>query len=137
MKRIPLLLITIAFVCSLMSGCVTYPDYGRLVIDDANVRVKVAFSDNDRRLIHNYYKKKHKKMRRGPRKKDRLPPGLQKQLAGRGKLPPGLQGRYLPYDLERRLSRLPRRYVRQRIGEDIVLIEVTTRVIVDIIYTGY
>ncbi len=138
MRRSVIFFVFITFILSLIPGCATYPDYGRVEIEDENVRMSVEFSDHDRNLIRKYYKKKHKKMPPGLAKKKKLPPGLQKQLARKGKLPPGLQGRYLPGDLERRLPRLPGGYVRQRIGDDIVIIEVMTRIIVDIIYrAGY
>ena len=132
-----IMFIAIPLLCvSFFSGCATYPDYGRVEVQDENVRVSVEFSDNDRHLIRNYYNKKHKKMPPGLAKKNKLPPGLQKQLVKKGKLPPGLEGRYLPHDLDQRLSGLPRGYERQKIGDDIVLIETMTRLIVDIIYGG-
>ena len=136
-----IMFIAIPLLCVyFFTGCTTYPDYGRVEVGDKNVRVSVEFSDNDRNLIRNYYKKKdkkkHKKMPPGLAKKNKLPPGLQKQLVRKGKLPPGLEGRYLPHDLDQRLSRLPRGYERQKIGDDIVLIETMTRLIVDIIYGG-
>jgi hypothetical protein len=59
-----------------------------------------------------------------------LPPGLAK----RDRLPPGLQGDALPYELERKLSRLPSSYVRVRIGQDIVLMDRNTRVVFDVVY---
>lgn len=53
-----------------------------------------------------------------------LPPGLEKQLRERGTLPPGLQKRCepLPYDLDRRLPRLPYGYRRVVIGTDILIV---------------
>jgi hypothetical protein len=39
----------------------------------------------------------------GLAKRDRQPPGLERQLSERGRLPPGLQKRALPEDLEARL----------------------------------
>jgi len=45
-----------------------------------------------------------------------------------------LQYEPLPYDLDRRLSRLPSSYVRVRIGQDIVLMDGRTRVVLDVIY---
>ena len=74
--------------------------------------------------------KKGKRVPPGLAKKNKLPPGLAK----RDRLPPGLQGRYLPDDLERRLRRLPDKYVRVKVGTDIVLMDRNTRVVFDIIY---
>ena len=138
MKRMTTFFVICIVTLSFLTGCATYPDYGRVEIGDENVRVSVEFSDNDRQLIRNYYNKKHKKMPPGLAKKNKLPPGLQKQIVKNGKLPPGLEGRYVPHELDQRLSRLPRGYVRQKIDDDIVIIEVMTRLIVDIIYgVGY
>lgn len=111
---------------------------GRVAIQDRNTRIEVAFNDQDRKYIREYYqreyKKRHKKgMPPGLAKRDRLPPGLQKQVQRNGKLPPGLEGRALPRELERRLSRLPANYVRIQVGTDIVLMDRRSRIAVDVI----
>ncbi len=68
----------------------------------------------------------------GLAKRDTLPPGLAMQLERNGRLPPGLEGRALPADLE---SRLPTRAGTKRVilDNDVVLIEEGTRVILDIL----
>jgi hypothetical protein len=67
----------------------------------------------------------------GLAKRDKLPPGLQKQIERNGTLPPGLAKRGLPDDLR---GRLPRRTGRDYrvVGNDIVLIETATNLILDI-----
>ena len=115
-------------------GCATYPDYGGVEIRGEDIRIKVAFSDKDRRLIRSHYKSKYKKLPPGLAKKDKLPPGLEKQLRRKGKLPPGLHHRLLPSELIQKLSPLPRGYIRINVGGDVMLIDEITRVIVDIIY---
>jgi hypothetical protein len=137
MKNIIYIFISIIFALSFITGCATYPDYGGVVIQDENVRVKVEFGEKDRRLIRQHYAGKHKKYKKTPpglAKKKKLPPGLQKQLVKRGKLPPGLQGRGLPYDLERQLSPLPRGYVHMKVGGDVIILNEKTRVVVDVVY---
>lgn len=137
MRKIYCIFISMIFAFSYIAGCAGYPEYGGVEIQDENVRVKVEFGENDRRLIHQYYAGKHKerkKMPPGLAKKKELPPGLQKQLVKRGKLPPGLEGRFLPPDLERQLSPLPGGYIRMSVGGDIVLLDRATRAIADIIY---
>ena len=140
MKSFIYIFVSIIFTFSFITGCAHFPEYGGVVIQDENVRVKVEFGENDRRLIHKHYagkhkkQKKHKKMPPGLAKKKKLPPGLQKQLSKRGKLPPGLEGRFLPHDLERQLSPLPGGYIRLKVGGNILLLNKATRVIVDIIY---
>ncbi len=60
-----------------------------------------------------------------------LPPGLQKHIDRTGQLPPGLQKRALPSDLR---GLLPRRAGQdfRVVGNDIVLIETATNLILDI-----
>jgi hypothetical protein len=60
-----------------------------------------------------------------------LPPGLRKHIERTGQLPPGLQKRVLPGDLR---SRLPHRAGQdfRVVGNDIVLIEIATNLVLDI-----
>lgn len=129
-----------AVLCAafLLVGCENMPQIGtsgKVVVKDKDTTVAVVFSDRDRQLIKEYYSGKSKKKKKTPpglAKKDKLPPGLEKQLKKNGELPPGLQGRGLPDDLESKLSKLPAGYVRVVFGTDIVLENTKTRVIVDI-----
>lgn len=69
----------------------------------------------------------------GLAKRSSLPPGLQKQYDKNGRLPPGLAKRDLPDDLR---SKLPRRTEDQdvvEVGNDVVLIDRATGVILDTI----
>ncbi|UCH46212.1 MAG: hypothetical protein JSV11_05805 [Nitrospiraceae bacterium] len=139
MKQLSYILITVIFLSALLTGCASFPQMNSGVFGVAtdDMQVQVAFGDNDRRLIHDYYrhkKIKHKKMPPGLAKKGKLPPGLQKQLRKKGKLPPGLAKRHLPHELEDRLTPVPRGYVRLKVGGDIVLMDKETEVIVDIIH---
>jgi hypothetical protein len=143
MRNFFYIFISMIFAFSFVAGCETFPDYGGIVLQDENVRVKVEFGEKDRRLIRQHYEGKHKKYKKqkkykktppGLAKKKKLPPGLQKQLVKRGKLPPGLQGRGLPHDLKRQLSPLPRGYVHMKVGGDVIILNEKTRVVVDIVY---
>jgi len=123
------------------SGCQTinrilHIDSGSLEISRDDLYLEVGFSDHDRRMIREYYghKGKKKKMPPGLAKRDTLPPGLQKRLDSGHPLPPGLQGRDLPYDLEEDLTELPRGYVRLRVGGDIIIMNRKTDVVIDIIH---
>lgn len=64
-----------------------------------------------------------------------LPPGLQKHLVRNGTLPPGLQKRLQPFpaELDRRLPRLPRIWVRVILGRHAILLERRTNRILDLI----
>jgi hypothetical protein len=105
--------------------------------------VERVFSAVEKAVIEAYYRdrgaaahakgKKDKGLPPGLAKRDRLPPGLEMQLERRGRLPPGLEKRALPDDLARRLG--PRRdgAVRHVVGRDVVLVDVATGVILDIL----
>ncbi|GMR04081.1 MAG: hypothetical protein BMS9Abin22_617 [Gammaproteobacteria bacterium] len=110
----------------LVSGCATHTlTSGRIVLQDEDNVIDVSISDRDRVLIRDYYKKyKKKKKRKG------LLPGLAK----RDTLPPGLRGEPLPRALENTLSPLPSSYVRVVVGQDIVLMNKKTRVVLEVIY---
>ena len=66
-------------------------------------------------------------------KKKGLPPGIAKKLERGGTLPPGIAKRFLPDDLEGELPPPPRGYERTIIGTDVVLVEIDTGKIADII----
>lgn len=69
----------------------------------------------------------------GLAKKDQLPPGLQKQLKRNGHLPPGLEKKALPGDLAARLPRAPKGTERVLIGNDVVLLDKKSQLILDIV----
>lgn len=133
------ILLTCLFVFAL-GGCVhaPYSTSGRVVVQDDHGMIDITFSDHDRELIREHYGHKHKSNKKslppGLAKKNKLPPGHQKQLVRRGQLPPGLQHHRLPNELERRLSRIPDGYIRVKIGGSFVLFNENTRVILDVIH---
>ena len=67
--------------------------------------------------------------------RDRLPAGLERQMLRNGSLPPGLEKHLhpLPLDLEHLLPELPEGVVRVIIGVDIVLVDKTSNIILDIV----
>lgn len=123
----------VVFLALAVSGCATHAaTSGRVVIKDERTTVDIRFSDHDRMLIEDYYKKNRRGLPPGLAKRNGLPPGLAK----RDSLPPGLQYSPLPAELEARLTPLPSTYVRVRVGKDIVLMDGKTRVILDVIYSA-
>ncbi len=91
-------------------------------------------SATERALIGDYIKKakvKHKGLPPGLAKRQYLPPGLQRHIERTGRLPPGLEKRRLPGDLR---ALLPIRSGQdfRVVGNDIVLIETATEVILDV-----
>lgn len=93
------------------------------------------YRDHDRD-IRGWYGDHQSNLPPGLAKKDRLPPGLEKQLVRRGELPPGLQKRLqpCPEDLERRLPPPPPDCAHVLIGGHIVLLNRRTNIVVDIFH---
>lgn len=101
---------------------------------DRYADTRVVFVDRDAAYIRDYYR---------PRHPHGYPPGLAKQ----GKVPPGQAMKMrrgepmpnefrwtpLPRDLEQRLSPLPDGYVRVVVGADIGIMNLRTRVVVDML----
>ena len=93
------------------------------------------YMDRDRD-IRGWYDEHQSNLPPGLAKKDRLPPGLERQLVRRGELPPGLQKRLqpCPEDLERRLPPPPPDCEHVVIGGHIVLLNRRTNIVVDIFH---
>jgi Ni/Co efflux regulator RcnB len=133
------------------------------VLADSNVATEIAkeavhivFTETEKKVIREYFedtgyggyseetqessqgggkkgKKSKKGMPPGLAKRKELPPGLQRHLERNGTLPPGLQKKALPSDLQSRLPREPRGYERVIVDTDVLLVETATGVIRDII----
>jgi len=75
--------------------------------NEVAVAVEV-FRESDRELIRNYFSGNRKGLPPGLAKKEKLPPGLEKQLRRNGRLPPGLEKHVTPFpvELEQRLPPL-------------------------------
>ena len=125
-------------------------------ISDSAVDVgQAVFSELERNLIRDYYRARHsgdggegrhskhhqqKKGKESNGKKQKnahkgpkgLPPGIAMKLQRGGELPPGIAKKHLPGDLEDRLP--PRsRYRRMELDGQVVLVDIATEVIMDII----
>ena len=70
----------------------------------------------------------------GLAKRDRLPPGLERQLQRNGRLPPGLEKKPFPAHLRAQLPAPLQGTERVIIGNDAVLIDIATNVVLDILY---
>ena len=94
-----------------------------------------VFTTQERTIITEWFGSRRGGLPPGLAKRDRLPPGLEKQLRERGTLPPGLQKKVqpLPIELERQLTRLPTGYRRVVIGNNVILMNATTALIYDIV----
>jgi len=122
-----------AAVMPVLVGCETGPRYGEVAVRDPHYSVRVVFADHDRRLINDYYAPRYKSLPPGLAKKDRLPPGHAWRARPNQPIHEDARWRYLPNELDQRLSRLPPEYARVIIGTDVVIMNVRTRVVVDIL----
>ncbi len=114
--------------------------------------VEVIFKEIERQIIREYFggdaddtakgrggKKKAKRGRGGGgrppglAKREKLPPGLERQLVKNGTLPPGISKRALPPGLAARLGPIPTGTERVIVGGDVALIDIATGVIIDIL----
>jgi len=93
------------------------------------------YRDRERDL-REWYDEHENNLPPGLAKRDRLPPGLEKQLVRRGTLPPGLQKRLqpCPEELERRLPPPPPECAHVLIGGHIVLLNQRNNIVVDILH---
>jgi Ni/Co efflux regulator RcnB len=98
------------------------------------VHVEVIFTDEEIRIIRAYYESNgyHGKGH-GKGKHKGLPPGIARNLQRGKPLPPGLAKQALPYELQRRLPRPPYGYDRIVVGGKILLIELATQIVRDVL----
>jgi hypothetical protein len=93
------------------------------------------YREHDREL-HEWYRAHYSNLPPGLAKRDRLPPGLERQLVVRGTLPPGLQKKMTPCpaEVERYLPPPPVGYVHTVIGGNIVLVNRKTFFVLDVFH---
>ena len=94
------------------------------------------YRDRDREIIRGWYDSHESNLPPGLAKRDRLPPGLEKQLVRRGTLPPGLQKRLqpCPEELVRRLPPPPPECAHVLVAEHILILNRRTNLIVDVLH---
>ena len=139
---------------------------GDVVKDIAKKAAEAAFSEAERQAIEKYYevtapirgkeyemdhddeddytnnkkrsggKKKDKGKGKGKNKRKELPKGIAKKLERGGTLPPGMAKRGLPENLEKQLPSAPKGYERIMSDGQVVLADIATGVISDIINLG-
>jgi len=105
------------------------------------VGISVVFSDKEISVIQAWYREQHDiarhhggggKVGNGKGSKG-LPPGIAKNLRAGKPLPPGIAKQALPSDLLHRLPPPPRGYERIEIAGKILLVEIATQVIHDVL----
>lgn len=94
-----------------------------------------VFTREEVTVINRYFTENRSGLPPGLAKRDRLPPGLERQLQRNGTLPPGLQKKVqpLPPDLERRLRVLPTGWRRVVIAGNVIMMNEKTAAIYDVV----
>lgn len=92
---------------------------------DARVAMVAGFSTRDRLTIEEYFEKQ----RNAAGKRESLPSGFSPQ----DRLPASIHGQPLPRTLESRLTVLPDAYTRLQVGQDVLLMERESRVVLDLL----
>lgn len=107
--------------------------------------VKASFDELERQMIYKYfgehtayreeqnYEHEHDYKKKGNSKKKGLPPGIKMKLERGGTMPPGIAKRYLPDDLDHQLPPPPHGYERTIVGNDVLLVDIDTGKIADIV----
>ncbi|MEE8495196.1 MAG: anti-virulence regulator CigR family protein [Xanthomonadales bacterium] len=112
---------------------------GLPVSQAGEVGISVVFSDNEIRVIQAYYHdhaiiQDHAKTQKYKGKKPHgLPSGIAKNLQRGKPLPPGIAKQYLPQGLHEALPTPPSGYERIIVGGKVLLVEIATGVIHDIL----
>jgi hypothetical protein len=103
--------------------------------DGERGEAKYYFQARDREVVTTYYTKHGRGLPPGLAKRNgNLPPGLEKQLQRNGSLPPGLDRKMepCPVEITRELPPLPPDYRRGVVGASIVVFNVRTNIVVDV-----
>ena len=109
--------------------------YGHEKHDRDDDRDRGYYRDHDREL-HDWYRAHYNNLPPGLAKRDRLPPGLERQLVVRGTLPPGLRREMhpCPAEVESYLPPPPAGYMHTIIGGHVVLVNRRTFFVLDVFH---
>lgn len=99
----------------------------------ADFDVSIRFSSKEISLIHEFYRNYHTDRKGGKKGAKPLPPGIAKNLARGKPLPPGIAKQALPHALIVKLPPAPDGYERIIVAGKILLVEIATQVVHDIL----
>jgi hypothetical protein len=101
----------------------------------SSIGVEVAFTDDEIRIIRAHYQTQAGRYgkEKGKRKQGSLPPGIAKNVARGKPLPPGIAMQVLPDDLRRALPPARDGYERIIVAGKILLVEIATQVVRDVL----
>jgi hypothetical protein len=95
--------------------------------------VSIRFSSNEISVIHDFFRNYHVDKKGGKKSSKPLPPGIAKNLARGKPLPPGIAKRALPSELFVRLPPVADGFERVIVAGKILLVEIATQVVHDIL----
>ncbi len=101
--------------------------------DAATLVVDVVFSSNEATTIRAYYSSQNMRSTKHGKGRKSLPPGIAKNLARGKALPPGIAKQVLPAGLLTLLPPAPKGYERILVSGKVLLVEIATQVIHDIL----
>ena len=109
--------------------------FGLQLQASAEIAVSVVFSDDEIKIIGAWYSEHGSNSHpgNGKHKNKGLPPGIAKNLQRGKPLPPGIAKRYLPDGLRHALPAPPKGYERIIVDGKLLLVEIATHVIHDIL----
>ena len=107
--------------------------FGAQAASAGELGVSVVFSSKEISIIGTWYEDHGSSQGKRGKKTKGLPPGIAKNLARGKPLPPGIAKRYLPSGLLSLLPRPPRGFERIIVDGKVLLVEIATRVIHDIL----
>ena len=128
-------IVSLAGILALGPGPLVAADSGSVAAQIASVEIEVVFSDEEIRIIRAHYEShgKNNGNGNGKNKQKSLPPGIEKNLARGKPLPPGIAKQVLPDDLLRALPPVQDGYERIIVAGKILLIEIATQVVRDVL----
>lgn len=96
---------------------------------------QAVFTREEITLVKTYFRDNKSGLPPGLAKREKLPPGLEKQLQRNGTLPPGLQKKLqpMPSELERRMRTLPTGWRRVVIAGCVIMMNEKTSKIYDVV----
>lgn len=97
------------------------------------ISVDVRFSTNEAAIIREYFLHNAAEPGKGKRNHKSLPPGIAKNLARGKSLPPGIAKQVLPGGLVAQLPPAPKGFERVVVGGKVLLVEIATQVIHDVL----
>jgi len=101
--------------------------------DAATLGVSVVFSSNEATTIRAYYSAQNTRSTKHGKGRKSLPPGIEKNLARGKALPPGIAKQGLPEGLLTLLPAAPKGYERILVSGKVLLVEIATQVIHDVL----